>query len=67
MRCLLRTRGNRRRDWWLDAHRRYFPRQAMREGLDIDDEILTVLERFEVVWPLDITNMIAGPTLVATC
>jgi uncharacterized protein YhfF len=46
--------GDRTRDWWLDAHRRYFARQAMREGFEIDDEILTVLERFEVVWPLDI-------------
>jgi uncharacterized protein YhfF len=25
--------GNRTRDWWLDAHRRYFARQARREGL----------------------------------
>jgi uncharacterized protein YhfF len=46
--------GDRTRDWWLDAHRRYFARHAMREGFEIDDEILTVLERFEVVWPLDI-------------
>jgi uncharacterized protein YhfF len=52
--------GERTRDWWLDAHRRYFARQAMREGLDIDDEILTVFERFEVVWPLDIADAIAG-------
>ena len=36
------------------AHRRYFARQANREGFEIDDEILTVLQRFEVVWPLDI-------------
>jgi uncharacterized protein YhfF len=48
--------GDRTRDWWLDAHRRYFARQALREGLDIDDEILTVFERFEVVWPLDIAD-----------
>ena len=27
--------GDRTREWWLDAHRRYFARQAMREGLDI--------------------------------
>jgi hypothetical protein len=24
--------GDRTRDWWLDAHRRYFARQASREG-----------------------------------
>ena len=32
---------------WLDAHRRYFARQAAREWLD--DDILMVFERFEVV------------------
>jgi hypothetical protein len=26
----------------------------MREGFEIDDEIFTVFERFEVVWPLDV-------------
>ena len=49
--------GDRTRDWRLDAHRRYFARQAMREGLDIDDEILTVFERFQVVWPLDVADL----------
>ena len=34
--------GNRTREWWLHAHRRYFARQANREGCEIDDEILTV-------------------------
>ena len=43
--------GDRTRDWWLDAHRRYFARQAIREGFEIDHAILTVFERFEVVWP----------------
>jgi hypothetical protein len=37
--------GDRTRDWWLDAHRRYFARQATREGFEMDDEILTVFER----------------------
>jgi uncharacterized protein YhfF len=46
--------GDRTRDCWLDAHRRYFARQATREGVEMDDEILTVFERFEVVWPLDV-------------
>jgi uncharacterized protein YhfF len=48
--------GDRTRDWWLDAHRRYFARQATREGFEIDDEILTVFEHFEVVWPLDVAD-----------
>jgi NAD(P)-dependent dehydrogenase (short-subunit alcohol dehydrogenase family) len=35
--------------WWLDAHRRYFARQAAREGFELDSDILMVFERFEVV------------------
>jgi hypothetical protein len=33
----------------------------MREGFEIDDEILTVFERFEVVWPLNVADVITGP------
>ena len=57
----MRGKGNCTREWWLDAHRRYFARQAMREGFEIDDEILTVLARFEVVWPLGIADAVARP------
>ena len=46
--------GDRTRDWWVDAHRRYFARQADREGFEFDDDIATVFERFEIVWPLGI-------------
>jgi hypothetical protein len=35
--------------WWPDADRRYFVRQAAREGFDLDDDILTAFARFEVV------------------
>ena len=52
--------GDRTRDWWLDAHRRYFGRQASREGFELDDDILTVFERFEVVWPLHIADTMTG-------
>ena len=52
--------GDRTREWWLDAHRRYFARQAAREGFELDDDIVTVFERFEVVWPLDIADAITG-------
>jgi hypothetical protein len=58
--------GDRTRDWWLDAHRRYFARQASQEGFEMDDEILTVFERFEVVWPLDVADGINGPTSAST-
>ena len=58
--------GDRTRDGWVAAHRRYFARQASREGFDFDDDILTVFERFEVVWPLDVADKIAGPTSAST-
>jgi uncharacterized protein YhfF len=47
---------DRTRAWWLDAHRRYFARQATRDGFELSGDILTVFERFEVVWPLDIAD-----------
>ena len=53
--------SDRTREWWLDARRRYFARQASREGCEFDDDVLTVFERFEVVWPLDVADMITGP------
>ncbi len=43
--------GDRSLAWWLDAHRRYFRRQAACEGFAFHDGIETVLERFTVVWP----------------
>jgi uncharacterized protein YhfF len=48
--------GDRTRDWWMAAHRRYFARQASREGFQFEDDIVTVFERFEVVWPLDVVH-----------
>jgi uncharacterized protein YhfF len=49
--------GNRTRDWWLSAHRNYFAAQARREGFKMCDTIETVFERFEIVWPPDITDL----------
>ena len=43
--------GDRTRDDWLDGHRRYFMRQAERDGFAFHDRIETVFERFAVVWP----------------
>jgi uncharacterized protein YhfF len=48
--------GDRTRDWWLAAHRRYFGRQAARVGFDLQDDVATVFERFEVVWPLSLAD-----------
>jgi hypothetical protein len=43
--------GPRTCEWWLDAHREYFRRQAAREGFTMHDCIETVFERFEIMWP----------------
>jgi uncharacterized protein YhfF len=43
--------GDRSRADWLDAHRRYFARQAAREGFAMHDQMPTVFERFTLVWP----------------
>jgi len=48
--------GDRTLDWWLAAHRRYFARQAARDGFEMHDVIETVFERFTVVWPLTIAD-----------
>jgi uncharacterized protein YhfF len=58
--------GDRTREWWLDAHRRYFYRQASRGGFEFEDDIPTVFERFEVVWSLDSADLITGPTSAST-
>jgi hypothetical protein len=44
------------------ARRRCFSQQARREGFEFEEGILTVFERFEVVWPLDIADTIMGPS-----
>ncbi|WP_338148261.1 ASCH domain-containing protein [Neoroseomonas eburnea] len=43
--------GDRSRAFWLDAHRTYFARQAVREGFVLTDAEPTVFERFRLVWP----------------
>ena len=48
--------GDRTRHSWLVDHRRYFARQAEREGFIMTDGIETVFERFEVVWPAGIAD-----------
>jgi uncharacterized protein YhfF len=48
--------GDRTRVWWLDAHRRFFARQAAREGFEFHDRIETVFERFALVWPPDVAD-----------
>ena len=48
--------GDRTRDWWLSAHRRFFERRAAAEGFQMHDEIETMFERFQIVWPPEIAD-----------
>lgn len=49
--------GDRTRDSWLSDHREYFSDQARRERFEMSDEIETVFERFEIVWPPDVADV----------
>jgi len=49
--------GERTRDWWLAAHRRFFGRRAAAQGFQMHDQIETVFERFKVVWPPEIADV----------
>ena len=53
--------GERTREWWLSAHRRFFGRRAAAQGFQIHDEIETVFERFEIVWPPEIADVSQSP------
>ena len=50
--------GDRTREWWLSAHRRFFGRRAAAEGFAMHDAIETMFERFEVVWPPEIADRV---------
>lgn len=43
--------GDRSLQSWLEAHRRFFERCCGRLGVPFSDELETVFERFELVWP----------------
>lgn len=43
--------GDRSRAYWLRVHRALFMREAAREGFAFTEDIATVFERFELVWP----------------
>lgn len=43
--------GDRTRAWWLSAHRRYFHRRCAELGIPFTDDLATVFERFDLVWP----------------
>jgi uncharacterized protein YhfF len=49
--------GERTREWWLSAHRRFFARRAAAQGFSMHDEIETMFERFTIVWPAEIADI----------
>jgi uncharacterized protein YhfF len=49
--------GERTREWWLAAHRRFFGRRAAAQGFQMHDEIETMFERFKLVWPPEIADV----------
>jgi uncharacterized protein YhfF len=53
--------GERTREWWLAAHRRFFERRAAEQGFQMHDQIETIFERFEVVWPPEIADFSRSP------
>jgi uncharacterized protein YhfF len=53
--------GERTREWWLSAHRRFFERRAAAQGFQMNDEIETMFERFEIVWPPEIADIRRPP------
>src|ERR1700674_3519995 len=48
--------GERTREWWLSAHRRYFGRRAAAPRFPMHDEIEPMFERFEIVWPPELAD-----------
>jgi uncharacterized protein YhfF len=49
--------GERTREGWLFNHRLFFGRRAAARGFQMHDEIETIFERFEVVWPPEIADI----------
>ncbi|HEU4422567.1 MAG TPA: ASCH domain-containing protein [Pilimelia sp.] len=48
--------GDRTRDYWLAAHRRFFATEGQREGYEFSEAMDTVFERFTVVWPPEVAD-----------
>ena len=48
--------GERTRSWWVDAHLKYFGRSCAQLGLEVNEHLELVFERFEVVWPPELAD-----------
>ena len=42
--------------WWLTAHRQDFAERAEREGFQVGERVVLILEYFERVWPRDVAQ-----------
>ncbi len=42
--------GDRSYDYWITEHRKFWRREAAREGFEYSDDLDVVCERFELVW-----------------
>ena len=45
--------GDKTLEWWRDAHRAFWRREAEREGFEYSDDLEVCCERFELVWAPD--------------
>ncbi len=43
--------GDRSYEYWITEHRKFWRREAAREGFKYSDDLDVVCERFELVWP----------------
>ena len=43
--------GDRSHEYWITEHRKFWTREAAREGFEYSDDLDVVCERFELVWP----------------
>lgn len=43
--------GDRSFDYWITEHRKFWQREAEREGFIYSDDLDAVFERFELLWP----------------
>lgn len=48
--------GDRSRDYWLEAHRRFFRAEHDELGIPYSDDIPVVFEEFVVVWPPNLAD-----------
>ncbi|MRI35086.1 RNA-binding protein [Endozoicomonas sp. OPT23] len=48
--AVLEGEGDKSLDWWRNAHWDFFSAECQRQGLEVSEDLLLVLERFKVVY-----------------